>query len=59
MTTVLKQLPLKILLPFLLFAITAASCKSKKNLAKHNPVTVVDTTSEKCKMDFKSGKSLK
>jgi len=58
MTTVLKQLPLKILLPFLLFAITAASCKSKKNLAKHNPVTVVDTTSEKCKMDFKSGKSL-
>ncbi len=58
MTTVLKQLPLKIVLPFLLFAITAISCKSKKNLSKKNAVTVVDTSSEKCKMDFKTGKSL-
>ena len=58
MTTVLRQLPLKIIFPFLLFAITTTSCKSKRNLAKHNPVTVVDATSEKCRMDFKSGKTL-
>jgi hypothetical protein len=34
-----------------------ASCRHKKNLAKQ-PVTVVDTTSEKCRMDFKNGKAL-
>lgn len=34
-----------------------ASCKHKKELAK-NPVTVVDTTSGKCRMDFKNGRSL-
>ncbi len=58
MITALKQLPLKILLLYLLFAITTISCKSKKTLAKHNPITSVDTTSEKCRMDFKSGKTL-
>src|ERR1700752_2399379 len=33
------------------------SCRQKKNLVKA-PVTVVDTTSEKCRMDFKNGKAL-
>jgi len=33
------------------------SCKPKKHLAK-KPITVVDTTSEKCRMDFKNGKAL-
>ena len=44
---------LSVLLLFVFFV----SCKHKKNLAK-NPVTVIDTTAEKCRMDFKNGKSL-
>jgi hypothetical protein len=35
-----------------------ASCKSKKNLHKQNPVASVDTTVEKCHMEFKTGKAL-
>ncbi len=58
MITILKQLPLKILFPFLLLVLMETSCKNKKNLTKQKPVTVVDTTSEKCRMDFKTGKSL-
>jgi hypothetical protein len=38
------------------FALTFISCKSKKNLAKQT--TQVDTTVEKCHMDFKTGKAL-
>jgi hypothetical protein len=34
-----------------------SSCRHKKNIAKE-PVTVVDTTAEKCRMDFKNGKAL-
>jgi hypothetical protein len=58
MISVLKQLPLKIVFSFLLFAIVTTSCKSKRSLVKKNTTVVVDTTSEKCRMDFKSGKSL-
>jgi hypothetical protein len=47
---------ISILLLFLL-ALTSVSCKSKKNIAKQNTV-VVDTTVEKCRMDFKTGKAL-
>lgn len=36
--------------------LSAASCRQKKELAKQQ--TPVDTTAEKCRMDFKSGKAL-
>lgn len=39
------------------FALISVSCKSKKNLVKQN-TTLVDTTVEKCRMDFKTGKAL-
>jgi hypothetical protein len=58
MTTILRQVSLKIILPFLLFALTTTSCKSKKTLAKQTLGTIIDTTNERCRMDFKSGKSL-
>ena len=45
-----------ILLLFIL-ALASVSCKSKKNMAKQN-TAVVDTTIEKCRMDFKTGKAL-
>ena len=45
-----------ILLLFAL-ALVFTSCKSKKNLAKQN-IIQVDTTIEKCRMDFKTGKAL-
>ena len=45
-----------ILLLFML-ALTSVSCKSKKSMVKQNAV-VVDTTVEKCRMDFKTGKAL-
>ena len=34
-----------------------SSCKQKKSIAK-GPITVIDTTTEKCRMDFKNGKAL-
>ncbi len=46
---------------FILVLLTAiiVSCKHKKEVAKHNPpVTVVDSTGEKCRMDFKNGRAL-
>ncbi|HEX7412577.1 MAG TPA: DUF4292 domain-containing protein, partial [Bacteroidia bacterium] len=49
---------LRIIFPCLLLALIIASCKSKKTVAKQNLVTTTDTTSEKCRMDFKFGKSL-
>ena len=58
MTTVLKHVSLKIVLSFLLLVLTTASCKSKKTLAKQTPSTTIDTANEKCRMDFKNGKSL-
>jgi len=45
-----------VLLLFML-ALTSVSCKSKKNMAKQS-TAVVDTTVEKCRMDFKTGKAL-
>ncbi len=48
---------LVIRIPVLLLFVFFVSCKHKKNLVKA-PVTVVDTTNEKCRMDFKNGKSL-
>jgi hypothetical protein len=45
-----------ILLLFII-ALTSVACKSKKNIAKQNTATV-DTTIEKCRMDFKTGKAL-
>src|ERR1700758_5397764 len=42
---------------FLILLVCFASCKPKKSIIKA-PVTVVDTTNEKCRMDFKNGKSL-
>jgi len=41
----------------LLLFVFFVSCKHKKNLVK-NPITAIDTTTEKCRMDFKNGKSL-
>src|SRR5438309_10743284 len=41
----------------LVLLISLVSCRHKKNIVK-NPVTGVDTTSEKCRMDFKNGRSL-
>ncbi|MHB8403562.1 MAG: DUF4292 domain-containing protein, partial [Bacteroidia bacterium] len=58
MNTFLKRISIQIIFSCLLFALTTASCKSKKTVAKQNPVTITDTTSEKCRMDFKFGKSL-
>ncbi len=45
------------ILPLLVFALVSTSCKSKKDLAKQN-ITQVDTTVEKCRMEFKTGKAL-
>jgi hypothetical protein len=42
----------------LLLLITAASCKHKKVIPKHQPIATVDTTGEKCRMDFKNGRAL-
>ncbi len=42
---------------FSLLAVFIYSCKHKKSLVK-NPITVIDTTTEKCRMDFKNGKAL-
>lgn len=42
---------------FLIVALSPVSCKHKEAIVK-NPVTTVDTTSEKCRMDFKNGKAL-
>ena len=40
-----------------MLAVFFISCKHKKAIVKE-PVTVVDTTKEKCRMDFKNGKAL-
>ncbi len=45
------------ILIFSVFTVFIYSCKHKKNLVK-NPITVIDTTTEKCRMDFKNGKAL-
>lgn len=58
MATLLKQVFSKTIFFAILLSLTSVSCKSKKNALKQNPVAVTDTTSEKCRMDFKSGKSL-
>jgi hypothetical protein len=47
---------ISVLLLFVL-ALTSVSCKSKKNVVKQN-TAIVDTTVEKCRMDFKTGKAL-
>lgn len=49
----LLKITLVLLLPVLSF-----SCKSKKAIVKNQPVTTVDTTGEKCRMDFKNAKAL-
>lgn len=41
----------------LILLIITSSCKNKKNLSKQQ-VTNVDTTVEKCRMEFKTGKAL-
>jgi hypothetical protein len=58
MTPIFKHSFPKIIALLLLFALTASSCKSKKSLPKQTPVALVDTVTEKCKMDFKTGKAL-
>jgi hypothetical protein len=49
----LQKISLVLLLPFLFF-----SCKSKKAIVKNEPVTTVDSTGEKCRMDFKNARAL-
>ena len=58
MTIALKHVFSKIILLSLLLSLITVSCKSKKSIVKQNQVTASDTTTEKCRMDFKSGKSL-
>ena len=41
----------------LLILVVFISCKHKKAIVKA-PVTIIDTTTEKCRMDFKTGKAL-
>ncbi|HXU28392.1 MAG TPA: DUF4292 domain-containing protein [Bacteroidia bacterium] len=48
---------LKYISILLAFALISGSCKSKKDLTKQ-ATTVIDTTVEKCRMDFKTGKAL-
>ncbi|HKC69172.1 MAG TPA: DUF4292 domain-containing protein [Bacteroidia bacterium] len=50
----LKYIPVSV---FLLLALATTSCKSKKNIAKQD-IPAIDTTVEKCRMDFKTGKAL-
>ncbi|MEO8760288.1 MAG: DUF4292 domain-containing protein [Bacteroidia bacterium] len=57
MISIFKHTSFKLVFATLLVILTAASCKSKKNLAKQ-VVTNVDTTVEKCRMEFKTGKAL-
>ena len=54
MISFLKNISILLLL---VFALVSTSCKSKKNLATQNTPSV-DTTIEKCRMDFKTGKAL-
>src|ERR1700751_2902708 len=42
---------------FALLLTAISSCRHKKAVPKQ-PVTVIDTTTEKCRMDFKNGKAL-
>lgn len=51
MRKLLTFIPISLLLVFFI------SCRHKKNIVKQ-PVTIIDTTTEKCRMDFKSGKAL-
>ncbi|HWY37395.1 MAG TPA: DUF4292 domain-containing protein [Bacteroidia bacterium] len=46
-----------ICITFLTGALFLVSCRYKKAVVKE-PVTVVDTTTEKCRMDFKNGRAL-
>ncbi len=57
MISVLKHTTFKLLVVAILVILTSASCKSKKNIAKQ-PLTTIDTTVEKCRMEFKTGKAL-
>ena len=58
MTAIFKHTFPKIITLLLLFTLTVSSCKSKKNLAKQAPLVQIDTSIEKCRMDFKTGKAL-
>ncbi len=58
MNRVFKHTLFKIVFAAISIMLGAFSCKSKKNLAKQNMVTIVDTTVEKCRMEFKTGKAL-
>jgi len=53
MISLLKKTSILLALLTLVFS----SCKSKKNIAKQN-TAVIDTTVEKCRMEFKTGKAL-
>src|SRR5580765_3064494 len=52
MGRVIHKILFLLLLPAVFF-----SCKHKQEVVKQ-PITVVDTTGEKCRMDFKNGKAL-
>src|ERR1700761_1913210 len=58
MNLIFRYLSFKLPLALCLVVLVSASCKSKKNIAKQNVVTTVDTTVEKCRMEFKTGKAL-
>ena len=58
MISIFKHTFLKTLFATVLVLLTAASCKSKKSIAKQNVVTNIDTTVDKCRMEFKTGKAL-
>lgn len=43
---------------FIFTALLSVSCRHKREIKQKEPIAVIDTAAERCKMDFKSGRAL-